>query len=108
MTPAVHGDKTAIALHTAPGLPPQMHPVVALVKPGLETDVLGLTYREYTDVERKAVTHAHPRTNRFKEAIIQAFYAGIRDKPETTFENVKARRPGGPRPPHSGAETFAP
>jgi hypothetical protein len=39
-----------------------MHPVVALVTAGVEMDVLGLTYREYSDVEREAVVKAHPRT----------------------------------------------
>jgi hypothetical protein len=34
--------------------------------------------------------HAHPRTPRFKEGIIQAFYDGIKHKPATTFGNVKA------------------
>jgi glycerol uptake facilitator-like aquaporin len=34
--------------------------------------------------------HAHPRTDHFKEDIIQAFYEGIKHKPETTFGNVKA------------------
>ena len=33
---------------------------------------------------------AYPRTPHFKEDIIQAFYDGIRHKPETTFGNVKA------------------
>src|SRR6202008_4826364 len=37
--------------------------------------------------------HAHPRTARFKEDIIQAFYDGIKHKPETTFGNVKADVP---------------
>ena len=32
----------------------------------------------------------HPRTDRFKEDIIQAFYDGIKHRPETTFGNVKA------------------
>jgi hypothetical protein len=31
-----------------------------------------------------------PRTPGFKEDIIQAFYDGIKHKPETTFGNVKA------------------
>ena len=35
---------TAIALHTTPGIPQYMHPVVALVTAGVEMDVLGLTY----------------------------------------------------------------
>ena len=81
---------TAIALHTTPGIPQHMHPVIALVTAGVEMDVLGLTYGEYSHAEREAVVHAHPRTDHFKEDIIQAFYDGIKHKPETTFGNVKA------------------
>jgi len=81
---------TAIALHTTPGIPQHMHPVVALVTAGVEMDVLGLTYSTYSDAEREAVVRLHPRTDRFKEDIIQAFYDGIRHKPDTTFGNVKA------------------
>jgi hypothetical protein len=81
---------TAIALHTTPGIPPHMHPVVALLTAGVEMDVLGLAYTEYSDTERAAVVQAHPRAERFKEAIIQTFYDGIKHKPETTFGNVKA------------------
>lgn len=81
---------TAIALHTTPGIPQHMHPVVALVTAGVEMDVLGVTYPEYTDAEREAIVAAHPRGDRFKENIIQAFYDGIRHKPDTTFGNVKA------------------
>jgi hypothetical protein len=81
---------TAIALHTTPGIPQHMHPVVALVTAGVEMDVLGLAYAEYSDAEREAVVHAHPRTGRFKEDIIQAFYDGNKDRPKTTFGNVNA------------------
>src|SRR5467141_872504 len=81
---------TAIALHTTPGIPRHMHPVVALVTAGVEMDVLGLTYPEYSDAERNAVVRAYPRGNHFKEDIIQAFYDGIKRKPDTTFGNVKA------------------
>ena len=80
---------TAIALHTTPGIPQHMHPVIALVTAGVEMDVLGLTYSEYSNAEREAVVEAHPRTAHFKEDIIQAFYNGIKHKPETTFGNVK-------------------
>ncbi len=80
----------AIALHTTPGIPQHMHPVVALVTAGVEMDVLGLAYREYSDVEREAVVRAHPRTAHFKEDIIQAFYDGIKHRTDTTFGNVKA------------------
>jgi HD superfamily phosphodiesterase len=81
---------TAIALHTTPGIPQHMHPAIALVTAGVEMDVLGLAYPEYSDAEREAIVHAHPRTDHFKEDIIQAFYDGIKHKPETTFGNVKA------------------
>jgi HD domain len=81
---------TAIALHTTPGIPRHMHPVVALVTAGVEMDVLGLSYQEYSDAARKAVVEAHPRGNHFKEDIIQSFYDGIKRKPNTTFGNVKA------------------
>jgi HD superfamily phosphodiesterase len=81
---------TAIALHTTPGIPEHMHPVIALVTAGVEMDVLGLAYDQYSDAEREAVVHAHPRTEHFKEDIIQTFYDGIRHKPATTFGNVKA------------------
>jgi HD superfamily phosphodiesterase len=81
---------TAIALHTTPGIPQHMHPVVALVTAGVEMDVLGLTYKKYTKEERESVEKAFPRTPQFKEDIIQAFYDGIKRKPDTTFGNVKA------------------
>jgi HD superfamily phosphodiesterase len=81
---------TAIALHTTPGIPQHMHPVIALVTAGVEMDVLGLAYAEYPAEEREAVVRAHPRTEHFKEDIIQAFYDGIKHKPQTTFGNVKA------------------
>ena len=79
-----------IALHTTPGIPEFMHPVIALTTAGVEMDVLGLTYDRYSDPVREAVVAAFPRTPDFKEDIIQAFYDGIKHKPETTFGNVKA------------------
>jgi hypothetical protein len=81
---------TAIALHTTPGIPQYMHPVVALLTNGVEMDVLGIAYSEFSDVDREAIVAAYPRTEHFKEDIIQAFYDGIHHKPETTFGNVKA------------------
>ena len=81
---------TAIALHTTPGIPQHMHPVVALVTAGVEMDVLGIAYNSFSDAEREAVVQAHPRSSCFKEDIIQAFYEGIKHKPGSTFGNVKA------------------
>jgi hypothetical protein len=60
---------TSIALHTTPGIPQYMHPVIALVTAGVAK---------------------YPRTPNFKEDILQAFYDGIHRKPDTTFGNVKA------------------
>jgi hypothetical protein len=81
---------TAIALHTTSGIPQHMHPVIALVTAGVEMDVLGIAYSDFSDAERAAVVRAYPRRSHFKEDIIQAFYDGIRHKPNTTFGNVKA------------------
>ena len=81
---------TAIALHTTPGIPQFMHPVIALVTAGVEMDVLGIAFSEFTEAEREAVVHAHPRSGRFKEEIIQAFYDAIHPRPGTSFGNVKA------------------
>jgi hypothetical protein len=49
---------TAIALHTTPGIPVHMHLVVALVTAGVEMDVLGIAYHEFTDAQRDAVVTA--------------------------------------------------
>ncbi len=81
---------TSIALHTTPGIPQYMHPVVALLTNGVEMDVLGIAYSEFSDADREAIVAAYPRSEHFKEDIIQAFYDGIHNKPETTFGNVKA------------------
>jgi hypothetical protein len=81
---------TAIALHTTPGIPQYMHPVIALVTAGVVMDVLGIGYSEFAEADREAVVRAYPRTEHFKEDIIEAFYDGIKHKPETTFGNVKA------------------
>jgi hypothetical protein len=67
-----------------------MHPIVALVTAGVEMDVLGIAYDQYTGADREAIVRTYPRPAHFKEEIIQAFYDGISHKPETTFGNVKA------------------
>jgi hypothetical protein len=81
---------TSIALHTTPGVPQHMHPVVALVTAGVEMDVLGIDYKSFEESEREAVVQCFPRTARFKEDILQAFYDGLMQKPQTAFGNVKA------------------
>ncbi|GAA1386827.1 HD domain-containing protein [Kitasatospora putterlickiae] len=79
----------AIALHTTPEIPLRMAPEVALVTRGVELDVLGIGYHAVTDEQRAAVTDAHPRPD-FKNRILAAFTDGLKDRPATTFGNVKA------------------
>jgi len=86
--PEVETVWTAIALHTTPGVPQHMHPVIALVSAGVEMDVLGIAYDEYSDAEREAVVRAHPRTEGFKDELIECFYGTMKHKPETTFGTV--------------------
>ncbi|MBO0596845.1 HD domain-containing protein [Nesterenkonia sp. E16_7] len=78
-----------IALHTTPEIPLHMDPEVALVTRGVELDVLGLDYDAITEAQRAAVLAAHPRPD-FKNQILAAFTEGLKDRPETTFGNVKA------------------
>ena len=81
---------TSIALHTTPGIPEFMRPEIALLTAGVEMDVLGLGFPNVSDDDRASVVGAHPRSPQFKQDIINAFYQGIRHKPDTTFGNVKA------------------
>jgi hypothetical protein len=81
---------TAIALHTTLGIPENMPPTIALVTAGVEMDVLGITYDEFSHEHRHEVCACHPRETNFKENIIDHFAQGIIKKPETTFGNVKA------------------
>lgn len=80
---------TAIALHTTSEIPLRMAPEIALVTRGVELDVLGIGYDAITDEQRAAVVTEHPRPD-FKRQILAAFTEGIRDRPDTTFGNVKA------------------
>jgi hypothetical protein len=54
------------------------------------TKFLGIGLSDLDKAKRNEVLGKFPRTERFKEDIIQAFYAGIRHKPATTFGNIKA------------------
>jgi HD domain-containing protein len=78
----------AIALHTTPGIPEYMKPEVALVTAGVEMDVLGFAYGEFTDEQREAVVAAHPCGSSFKKNIIDAFYDGMKHRPDSTFGAV--------------------
>jgi hypothetical protein len=78
----------AIALHTTPGIPEHKKSEVALVTSGVEMDVLGIAYEQFTDAQRESVVAAHPRGDDFKNDIIQAFYDGMKHRPNSTFGTV--------------------
>jgi hypothetical protein len=80
----------SIALHTTPGVPEHLRPNVALVTAGVEMDVLGINYAQFSEAQREVVTHAHPRGEDFKACILCAFADGFRHKPDTTFGTVNA------------------
>jgi len=75
----------AIALHTTPGIPEHMHPEIALVQVGAGMDVVGRGYEQFSEEQREAVLSAFPRGDDFKHGIIDAFYQGMKHRPETTF-----------------------
>ncbi|MDV9169921.1 HD domain-containing protein [Streptomyces sp. W16] len=80
---------TSIALHTTQEIPLHMSPEIALVNRGVSLDVVGVGYDAVPDEQRAAVVAAHPRPD-FKNGILAAFTEGIKDRPETTFGNIKA------------------
>jgi hypothetical protein len=73
-----------IALHTTPGIPQYMRPEIALVQAGAGVDVAGLGYDQFTDEQRESVLAAFPRETDFKHGIIDAFYEGIKHRPDST------------------------
>jgi len=75
----------AIALHTTPGIPEHMHPEIALVQAGAGLDISGRGYELLKDEEREAVIAAYPRGSDFKHGIIDAFYEGMKHRPDSTF-----------------------
>jgi hypothetical protein len=81
---------TAIALHTTPGIPEHMRPTIALVTAGVEMDVLGIAYDDFSHDHRHDVCASHPREANFKENIIDHFAEGFKKKPLTTFGTVNA------------------
>src|SRR5260370_40099349 len=62
---------TAIALHTTPGIPQYMDPVVALVTAVVAKDVPGTRYTRLPQSDRNAVLQPHPHTAPFKEHAVQ-------------------------------------
>jgi hypothetical protein len=92
----------SIALHTTPEIPRYKQAEVLLVTLGVEFDVLGLHLDDLTTEQQRDVVAAHPRTG-FKAGIVDAFFEGFREKPETAFgtmntDVLEAKQPGYVRP----------
>ena len=75
----------AVALHTTPGIPEFMRPEIALVQAGAGMDVVGRGFDEFSLAEREAVVAAYPREEAFADGIIEAFYRGMKHRPQSTF-----------------------
>jgi hypothetical protein len=75
----------AVALHTTPGIPEFMRPEIALLQTGAGMDVAGRGYDDFTDAQRQAVVAAFPREADFKQGMIDAFYQGLKHRPDSTF-----------------------
>jgi hypothetical protein len=76
---------TAVALHTTPGIPEHMHGEIALVQAGAGMDVAGRGFDALTEEQRAAVVAAYPRGADFASKMIDAFYDGMKHRPDTTF-----------------------
>jgi hypothetical protein len=75
----------AVALHTTPGIPEHMHPEIALVQAGAGMDMAGRNFDQFTAAERAAVLAAAPRGQDFGHRVIDAFFEGLKQRPDTSF-----------------------
>ncbi|MFJ3407393.1 HD domain-containing protein [Promicromonospora sp. NPDC090134] len=80
---------TAIALHTTPGIPGRMAPLIAMTQLGVLTDVLGLGLDDLEPEQVEEIVAAHPRGD-FKNEFLRANVEGLRHRPETANGTVNA------------------
>lgn len=80
----------AIALHTTPGIAEHMPPLVALVRAGVQMDLCGAGFDDFTPAQREEIVLAFPRERGFKRRIIEELARGMEQRPETTFGTVNA------------------
>lgn len=80
---------TAIALHTTPGIPERMGPEIAATYLGVLTDVIGLGLDRLESEQLEPILAAHPRGD-FKNEFLSAYFAGFKDRPETTNGTVNS------------------
>ncbi|MFG1643193.1 HD domain-containing protein [Amycolatopsis sp. NPDC049252] len=80
---------TAIALHTTPGIPGRMGPEIAATHFGVLTDVLGFGLDELDTAQVAEILAVHPRGD-FKNEFLQAYFNGLKHRPETTNGTVNS------------------
>ncbi|OXC80406.1 phosphohydrolase [Caballeronia sordidicola] len=80
----------AIALHTTPGIPEHMSPLIAMMSAGVQMDVRGACYEDFTAQQRDEIVQAYPRESGFKKRLIDAYARGMAHRPDTTFGTVNA------------------
>jgi hypothetical protein len=80
----------AIALHTTPGIPDHMSSLVAMTCAGVQMDVWGARYDDFTVQQRDEIVQAYPRESGFKKKLIEAYARGMERRPATTFGTVNA------------------
>jgi hypothetical protein len=79
----------AIALHTTPGIPGRLGPEIAATNLGVLTDAIGLGLDTLDRALVDEVVAAHPRGD-FADDFLQAFYDGLKDRPDTTYGTINA------------------
>ncbi|GAB5097185.1 HD domain-containing protein [Caballeronia sp. LP006] len=79
-----------IALHTTPGIPEHLSTLVALIAAGVQMDVTGARYDQFSEPERDEIVQAYPRETGFKKKLIEAYARGMEHRPDTTFGTVNA------------------
>jgi hypothetical protein len=62
-----------------------MRPEIALVQAGAGLEVASRGYDQFTDAQREAVIAAFPRETDFKHGVIDAFYQGMKHRPDSAF-----------------------
>jgi len=80
----------AIALHTTPGIPEHLAPLAALLAAGVQMDVRGARYDEFTAQQRDEIVETCPREAGFKKRLLEDYARGMEHRPDTTFGTVNA------------------
>jgi hypothetical protein len=85
---------TAIALHTTPGIPEHMRPTIALVTAGVEMDVLGIAYDDFSHesaIMSAPIIRGKPTSRKTSSAISRRASSGSRRPPSATSRLMCSR-----------------